>query len=209
MAMTNIDWKREVCGRLAGLKLTPTREAEIVEELSQHLEARYTESLTRGATPEEARRAAPAELGESELLTQELRRVERPAPRESVLLGSNKRNGMMGDIWQDLRYAVRTLGKNPGFAAIAVLTLGLGLGANTAIFSLINTALLRHLPVERPDRLVTLNNGTYRGMLPAFSYPNYKDFRDRNDVFSGLMAYRFAQLSLSHDGVNERLWGYL
>src|SRR5262245_7759027 len=209
MAMTNIDWKREVGRRLAGLKLAPTREAEIIEELSQHLEARYTESLTRGATPEEACRAALAELGESELLTRELRRVERPGPRESVLLGSNRRNSMFGDIWQDIRYAVRTLGKNPGFAAIAVLTLGLGLGANTAIFSLINTALLRPLPVERPDRLVTLNNSAGRGRFPAFSYPNYKDFRDRNEVFSGLLGYRFAQLSLSHDGVNERLWGYL
>lgn len=116
---------------------------------------------------------------------------------------------MLGDIWQDLRYAVRTLGKNPGFAVIAVLTLGLGLGANTAIFSLVNTALLRPLPVERPERLVTLNNAGERRMFHAFSYPNYKDLRDRNDVFSGLFGYRFAQLSLSHDGVNERLWGYL
>src|SRR5215831_10329821 len=209
MAMTNIDWKREVGGRVADLNLTPEREAEIVEELSQHLEDHYAESLTRGATPEEASCAALAELSESGLLTQELRRVERPAPRESVLLGSNRRNSMFGDIWQDMRYAVRTLGKNPGFAAIAVLTLGLGIGANTAIFSLINTALLRPLPVERPDRLVTLSNTPDYRMFPAFSYPNYKDFRDRNDVFSGLMGYRFAQLSLSHDGVNERLWGYL
>ncbi|MGH9937358.1 MAG: ABC transporter permease, partial [Blastocatellia bacterium] len=99
--------------------------------------------------------------------------------------------------------------KQPGFTVIAVLTLGLGLGANTAIFSLINTALLRPLPVERPERLVTLNNSAERQMFPAFSYPDYKDFRDRNDVFSGLFGYRFAQLSLSHDGVNERLWGYL
>src|SRR5215831_4507229 len=209
MAMTNIDWKREVGGRVADLNLTPEREAEIVEELSQHLEDHYAESLTRGATPEEASCAALAELSESGLLTQELRRVERPAPRESVLLGSNRRNSMFGDIWQDMRFAVRTLGKNPGFAAIAVLTLGLGIGANTAIFSLINTALLRPLPVERPDRLVTLNNAAGRGMFPAFSYPNYKDFRDRNGALSGLLGYRFAQLSLSHDGVNERLWGYL
>jgi predicted permease len=116
---------------------------------------------------------------------------------------------MLGDIWQDLRYAVRMLGKNPGFAVTAVLTLGLGLGANTAIFSLINTALLRPLPVERPDQLVTLNNAAERRMFPAFSYPNYKDILDRNEVFSSLFGYRFAQLSLSHDGVNERLWGFL
>jgi predicted permease len=203
------EWKTEIRHRLASLELAPAREAEITEEISQHLEDRYAESLAGGATQEEACRAAIAELSESELLTRELRRVERTAPRESVLLGSNRRNRMLGGIWLDLRYAVRTLGKNPGFAAIAVLTLGLGLGANTAIFSLVNTALLRPLPVERPDRLVTLNYAAERRMLPAFSYPNYKDFRDRNNSFSGLLGYRFAQLSLSHDGVNERLWGYL
>jgi putative ABC transport system permease protein len=203
------EWKQEIRGRLANLKLGPTREAEIVEELSQHLDDCYEEALANGATEAEAARRALAELSENDLLERELRQVERPAPREPVLLGLNRRYNMLGDIWQDLRYAVRMLGKNPGFALTAVLTLGLGLGANTAIFSLINTALLRPLPVERPDRLVTLNDGTYRGMLPAFSYPNYKDFRDRNDVFSGFMGYRFAQLSLSHDGVNERLWGFL
>jgi predicted permease len=203
------EWKHEIRERLAPLTIDPAREAEIVEELSQHLEDRYEELMSGGAAPEVAYRAAIAELNDGELLTQELRRVERPAPRESVLLGSNGRKTMFGDIWQDARYAVRMLGKNPGFAVIALLTLGLGIGANTAIFSLINTALLRPLPVERPDRLVTLNNGAERKMFPAFSYPNYKDFRDRNDVFSGLMGYRFAQLSLSHDGVNERLWGFL
>ncbi len=203
------EWKREIRKKLTPLNLAPAREAEIAEELSQHLEDRYAESLIRGATPEEAYRVALAELSESDLLTRELRLSERPAPCESVLLGSNRRNRMLGDIWLDLRYAVRTLGKNPGFAAIAVLTLGLGIGANTAIFSLVNTALLRPLPVERPDQLVTLNDGGERRMFPAFSYPNYKDFRDRNDVFSGLIGYRFAQLSLSHDGVNERLWGFL
>src|SRR5262245_7129017 len=203
------EWKQEIRERLTPLKLEPAREAEIIEELSQHLEDHYAESLSRGASPEEAFHKALAELSESETLQRELRRVERPAPQESILLGPNRRNSMLGDFWQDLRYAVRMLGKNPGFTVVAVLTLGLGLGANTAIFSLINTVLLRPLPVERPDRLVTLNNAPDSRMFPAFSYPNYKDFRDRNDVFSGLIAYHFAQLSLSHDGVNERLWGYL
>jgi hypothetical protein len=90
----------------------------------------------------------------------------------------------------------------------AVLSLALGTGANTAIFSLINTVLLRPLPVEEPQQLLSLNNTAENHAFPSFSYPNYKDFRDRNEVFSGLIAYRFTPLSLSHDGINERLWGY-
>ncbi|HWC76824.1 MAG TPA: hypothetical protein VG778_05150, partial [Blastocatellia bacterium] len=109
---------------------------------------------------------------------------------------------------QDLRYAVRLLLKNPGFSLIAIVTLALGTGANTAIFSLINSAILRPLPVEKPNQLVALNNTSQARMFPSFSYPNYRDLRDRNTVFSGLLAYRFVPLSLSHDGVNERLWGY-
>src|SRR5262249_3085254 len=202
-------WKQEIVERLAPLKIDPAREAEIVEELTQHLEDHYAESLSRGVTPEEASLRALAELIESETLQQELRRGGRPAPQELILLGANRRKRMLGNILQDLRYAVRMLGKKPGFSVIAVLTLGLGRRADTAIFSLVNTVLLRPLPVERPNRLVTLSNTPDFRMFPAFSYPNYKDFRDRNGVFSGLMAYCFAQLSLSHDGVNERLWGYL
>ena len=109
---------------------------------------------------------------------------------------------------QDLRYGVRMLLKKKSFTVIAVLSLALGTGANTAIFSLINTVLLRPLPIQNPRQLVALNNMADNHLFPTFSYPNYKDFRDRNDVFSGLIGYRFTPLSLSHDGVNERVWGY-
>lgn len=115
----------------------------------------------------------------------------------------------MTTLWQDLRYGLRMLRKTPGFTAIAILSLALGIGANTAIFSLVNTALLRPLPVEKPEQLVGLNNTAGERLFPAFSYPNYKDFESRNQVFSGMIAYRFAPLSLSHDGINERLWGYI
>lgn len=115
----------------------------------------------------------------------------------------------MQTLWQDLRYGVRMLVKQPIFTLIAVASLALGIGANTTIFSLVNTATLRPLPIAQPERIVALNNAAANKTFPTFSYPNYKDFRDRNDVFSDLIAYRFSSLSLSYDGVNERLWGYL
>jgi macrolide transport system ATP-binding/permease protein len=117
----------------------------------------------------------------------------------------------MQTLWQDLRYGARMLLKRPGFTLIAVITLALGIGANTAIFSLVNTALLRPLPVEQPNQLVSINsvfsNGTQT--LPVVSYPNYRDFRDRNNLLNGMLAYRFVPVNLSRDSVNERVWGYL
>src|SRR5215475_15870139 len=85
------EWKVEIRRRLARLRLEPTREAEIIEELAQHLEDRYAESLTRGATPDEAYRAALAELSESDSLARELLRVERQAPKEPIVPGTNRK----------------------------------------------------------------------------------------------------------------------
>ncbi|MCG3161863.1 MAG: hypothetical protein JMDDDDMK_03078 [Acidobacteria bacterium] len=112
-------------------------------------------------------------------------------------------------LWQDLRYGARMLLKKPGFTLIAIITLALGIGANTAIFSLVNTVLLRPLPVAQPDQLVSLNSVSLDGKrnFPTFSIPNYLDLRDRNDVLTGLAAYRLAPVSLSNQGVNTRLWG--
>lgn len=114
----------------------------------------------------------------------------------------------MSTLFKDLRYAIRSLAKRPGFAAIAVITLALGIGANTAIFSLVNTVLLRPLSVPNPEQIVSVALRGKGDSMLAFSYPNYKDFRDRNQVLSGLLVYRFVPLSMSRDGVNERIWGY-
>jgi putative ABC transport system permease protein len=108
---------------------------------------------------------------------------------------------MMTGLAQDFRYALRQLGKAPGFAAVAIVTLALGIGANTAIFSLLDQALLRSLPVKDADRLVILqSHGTFNGHTSSridenfsFSYPMYRDLRDHNSVFSGLLATTWTQ----------------
>jgi putative ABC transport system permease protein len=173
------DWKPEIRKRLAGLKLALAREAEIVEELAQHLEDRYQELLAGGVSEEEAHCAALAELSESEILARELRRVERQIGSEPVILGTRRRSNMIGDLWQDVRYSVRMLMKNPGFTAVAMLTLALGIGANTAIFSVVNSVLLRPLPFREPGRLVMVwHNNTKEGKLDdPVAHPTFLDLR--------------------------------
>jgi predicted permease len=113
------------------------------------------------------------------------------------------------NIFQDLRFALRRLSKSPGFTLVAVASLALGVGANAAIFSLVNAVLLRPLPVRDPGRLVSVSLTGKDDSMQAFSYPTYKDFRDRNQTLDGLFAERMAPLSLSRGAGNERVWGYL
>ncbi len=117
----------------------------------------------------------------------------------------------MTGLAQDVRYSVRQLAKSPGFAAVAIVTLALGIGANTAIFSLLDQALLRSLPVKDADRLVILQSfGSFNGHTSSrtddnfsFSYPMYRDLRDRNSVFSRLIATTWAQVGVQWHGQPE------
>ncbi len=119
----------------------------------------------------------------------------------------------MGNLLQDLRYAIRTFRKSPVFVIVAVLSLAFGIGANTAIFTLVDQVLLRLLPVKDPQQLVLLwgrgphygsNNGRYK-----LSYPMYEDFRDHNQVFSGMFCRWETSMSVSSDGRTERVDGEL
>src|SRR6185295_698976 len=113
------------------------------------------------------------------------------------------------NLWlQDLRFGWRRLTHSPGFAAAAILTLALGIGANAIVFGFLNALVLQPLPVPHPQELVFLNSGA-NGTGSSFLYPNYRDLRDRSDVFSGLIGYRLTVMSLAADGRTDRTWGYL
>ena len=114
----------------------------------------------------------------------------------------------MDSFWQDLRYGLRTLVKRPGFLVIAVLTLALGIGANTAIFTLFDQVLLRLLPVRDPGALVLVasrgsHSGNNRGSN-AISYPMFKDYRERNEVFSGVACRFGTEINLGWGDTTER-----
>lgn len=185
------DWKRQIRARLVGLKLGPTREDAIVEELAQHLADCYAEWLASGTTAAEAERRALAELSGSELLVRELRRVERQITQEPIVLGTNRRTNMIADLWQDLRYGVRTLSKNPGFTLIVVATLALGIGLNTAVYSVVDAVLFRPLPFAEPDRLVEIQQLEAKSgfSYPGLRYEAFQEWRNQANLFAQVEAY--------------------
>src|SRR5215475_905269 len=197
-------WKSEIRTRLAGLHLAPTREAAIVEELAQYLEDCYAELLAGGASRAEAYEQALAELSGSEFLTRELRRMERQVSRESITLGTNRRTKMIADLWQDLRYGARMLVKQPGFTLIAVLTLSLGIGANTAIFSLLDALLLKTLPVRQPEQLVFVE-----GLGFAYPDPVFPELSEKNSSFAGMFSFNRKEMTVSDGKQAERVIGEL
>jgi putative ABC transport system permease protein len=147
------DWKEEITGRLSSLKLDSTCELEIIEELAQHLEDRYQDLVSGGATDDEARRNALMELKDEDLLAQGLRETMRETPEGVAAPGSRGPN-FFASLLQDLRYALRQLKRNPGFAVVAIMTLGLGIGASTAIFSVIDNVLLEPFPYKDAGHIV-------------------------------------------------------
>jgi predicted permease len=204
------EWKEEIRKRLSGVDLEPMREAEIVEELAQHLDDRCNEMLSAGFNDREAYRVALLELSDSELLKRGLRRVERRMVREPVTVGGERRNLMSG-LLQDLRYGINTLRSNPGFTLIAVLTLAVGIGANTAMFSVINGVLLRPMGFSDPDRLFMLwtDNPTwdlgFHELPPANT--DLPEWRATTTSFEQIAAFQSNIADVSDNGDPERIGG--
>ncbi len=203
------DWKAEMRRRLATLRLEPTHEAAIIEELAQHLDDCYRELIASGVTQAEAERRTRAELDGSELLARELRRVERQFAPEPIVFGTNRRTNVIADLWHDLRFGARMLLKQPGFTLIAVLMLALGIGANTALFSIVNAVLLRPLAYTSPDRLVIVQD-RYSAGGKTVSYPNFADWQAQQTSFEGISAVRGNEnFNFTGAGEPERLSGRL
>jgi hypothetical protein len=169
--------------RLFGLFHGNGREREFAEELESHLAMHIEDNLRAGMSPEEARRVALVKLG-GVTQVQELHREQRGLP-------------ILETLFHDLRFGARMLFRNPGFTLIAVVTLALGIGANTAIFSLINAIMLRQMPVERPDQLVEFiqKRPGYDRNDDYMEWSSYEHFRDNNHVFSELTGVSFDNIA--------------
>lgn len=163
-------------------------EARLDTELRYHFERLVRESIASGMEPGEARRRARLEFGGLEQIKEESRDV---------------RGRWLEDFGKDLRYTARTLRRSPGFLAVSVLSLALGIGANTAIFSLINAVILRSLPVKEPERLVQIARLTADGKPLSLSYPLFLYFRDNLNTISGAAAQMESNPAIVLDGAEE------
>jgi len=202
-----LDWKSEIEQRLAGSRLDPGRRMEIVQELSQHLDDRYRELCAGGVERDRARRDALAELDDQDLIGA-LGAIE-ASPGDVIPLGDDRRRSVIASIRQDVRYAARMLRRNPGFTLVAILTLALGIGATTAIFSVVNGVVLRPLPYAMAERIVVIWGNLHRPGVNAIpgSAAEYVDYRDRTRAFDVVAAYDTDGFNLTGEGDPERIEG--
>jgi hypothetical protein len=171
------------------------RERELKEELESHLQMAAQDRADRGETPEQARGAARRELGNVELIKEVTREMWGWASFERLM--------------QDLRYGFRMLAKSPGFTATAILTLALGIGANTALFSVVNGVLLNPLPYPNPDQLTWIAESKPNFATGSISFPNFLDWQKNNHTFTSMGLSRGYSYNLTGLGEPEQLRGRL
>ena len=193
-----LDFKAALRRRLETSGLDPTLHGSVIDEVVIHLEERYRSLLAQGSSADEAERLTWEELDDTPALNdrllagleRELHRAERALPAPSTACGQPRPARLLESALQDLRYAARSLRKSPGFAAVAVLTLALGVGVNTAIFSVVDAVMLRPLPYGDPDRLIRIFDSNPERGWPEFtvSHPNYLDWREQTTSWAALAA---------------------
>jgi len=169
------------------------KDSELDDEIQSHLNMAAKDRIQNGQTVRDARNSALKDFGNVALVKEATREVWSGASLEA--------------FWQDLRYGVRMLAKSPGFALIAILTLALGIGANTAIFSVVNGVLLNPLPYPHPEQIVSLFTEMPNFKNGSISYPNFEDWRRMNRSFSAMTVYRSNGFNLTEHGEPERLHG--
>jgi putative ABC transport system permease protein len=201
-------WTRAVRSRLSGLRLSPTREADIVQELSQHLDEHYRELVLGGASPDQAERLTLAEFRDGNLLAREMAPLRQAKAPPALTLGAPTGH-LLSDLGQDLRYAARVFWKQRAFTATAVLTLALGIGATTAIFSVVYGVLLRPLPFSAPDDLVTVRQHAPRGAGTNHGPSTYLTYRENQTAFEGIGAWDPTDVSITGGGNPERVQALL
>src|SRR5271169_5846086 len=169
-------------------------EQDLSEELQFHLDQKIREYLAAGLSSDEARRKACREFGGLELSKENCR--------------DTRRVSYLQDLMQDLRFGLRMLRKSPGFTFIAVLTLALGIGANTAIFSMVNSFLLRPLPVKNPEQIAALAFRQKKGALQNnFSFPELEDLQNQSSsVFSDVFGEQLGAGGLTINGKTEPIF---
>jgi putative ABC transport system permease protein len=192
------DWARHVRPRLSSLRLSPAREHEIVEELSQHLEDRWLELVAGGASEDGATRVTLAEFTVGDRLAQymaPLQQARAPIPiTPGVATGR-----VLGDLWMDLRYATRMLRKQPAFTVAAVLALAMGIGATTAIFSVVYSVLIKPLPYPHADELVRIRHRDVDGER-SFSETMYLTYREENRTLASIGLWHETAATLTDGG---------
>ena len=201
------NWKREIRERIAGLNLPAERELEIVEELSQHAEDRFEDLLSNGSSRENAFRISLSELTADHLLEWRRQSAEPATAPDQITPGSNSKINMFAGFRRDLQYAVRVLLKRPGLSAVVVLSLALGIGANTAIFSIVNAVLLRPLPFHNSQQLAIVYSSSSTGQRDFVSFPDLEDWRNQSHSFEELAGFVPQSVNLTGRDEPERVVG--
>jgi predicted permease len=203
------EWADHLRPRLSTLRLAPTREHEIVEELSQHLEDRWRELVAGGASEDEATRLALAELREGNLLARYMAPLQQALTPAPITPGAPTGH-VLRDVQQDLRYAARSMRRQPAFSLTAILTLALGIGATTAIFSVVNGVVIKPLPYPDADAVVTVahsavTGGVRRASNFAYFSPQVLEIYATNgQAFEELGIYRSALATITGLGAPEQ-----